>query len=301
MAVREKRDIYQMVTDRIIEELEKGRIPWQKPWTGIRSGAYSRVTKKPYSLLNQIMLAKPGEYATYEQWKKLGGQVRGGEKSSFVVFWKMYLKKTEKKDEKGETIYESVPVLRYYNVFHIDQVDGVEPLEKPELQENEPIAKAEEIIADYVVRSGIEFSSEQSNRAFYSPLMDKVVVPLIGQFPLVEEYYSTTFHELTHSTGHADRLNRFTEEEKAHRFGDENYSKEELVAEIGAATIMNTLGFETEKSFRNSAAYIQSWVGALKNDKRFIVSASGKAAKAVDLILGNLPETVEETHKESEE
>ena len=103
------------------------------------------------------------------------------------------------------------------------------------------------------------------------------------QFAETAEYYSTAFHELTHSTGHHSRLNRL---EKFTFFGTEAYSKEELVAEIGAAALVNAAGLETASSFRNSTAYIQNWLSVLKNDKRFIVSAAGKAEKAVNLILG---------------
>ena len=128
-----------------------------------------------------------------------------------------------------------------------------------------------------------------SNRAivlkstYYTPFTDRVVLPCIEQFAETAEYYSTAFHELTHSTGHASRLNRL---EKTAFFGSEAYSKEELIAEIGAATLVNAAGLETSSSFRNSAAYVQNWLKVLKDDKRFIISAAGKAEKAVALILG---------------
>ena len=108
---------------------------------------------------------------------------------------------------------------------------------------------------------------------------------MMSQFAETAEYYSTAFHEMVHSTGHSNRLNRLTQ--TAH-FGNEEYSKEELVAEIGASALVNQAGLETEKSFRNSTAYVQSWLNVLKNDKRFIVSASGKAEKAVELILAGV-------------
>ncbi|MCD7817944.1 MAG: antirestriction protein, partial [Lachnospiraceae bacterium] len=138
--------------------------------------------------------------------------------------------------------------------------------------------------SEYVSRTGIDFKECASNQAFYSPMQDKVVVPMKSQFQNIEEYYSTTFHELTHSTGHASRLDRFTDG-RAAAFGSETYSKEELVAEIGSANILNRLGIETEKSFKNSAAYIQSWLRVLKNDNKFIVSAASKAEKAVEYIM----------------
>ena len=280
-----KINVYEMVTDRIIAELEKGNIPWrwQRPWTGVRSGAYNRITKKPYSIINQMLLKLSGEYASFKQWTDLGGHVRKGEKSEIVVFWKIY-QKEEANEETGEKEVRKIPVLKYYNVFHISQVEGVKPLEVP-FKEVEPIEEAEKIITMYVEREHIDFNECASNEAYYSPLQDKVVVPMKEQYNLVNEYYSTTFHELTHSTGHKNRLDRL-ETGAVASFGSETYSKEELVAEIGSATLMNVTGIETPKTFKNSTAYIQNWLQVLKNDNKFIVSASSKAEKAVNFIIG---------------
>lgn len=279
-----KINVYDMVTDRIIAELEKGNIPWrwQRPWTGVRSGAYNRITKKPYSIINQMLLKHSGEYASFKQWTDLGGHIRKGEKSEIVVFWKIFESK-ETNPDTGEIEIKKIPLLRYYNVFHISQVEGVKPLEVP-FKEVEPIEEAEKIITMYVNREHIDFNECVSNEAYYSPSQDKVVVPMKEQYNLVNEYYSTTFHELTHSTGHKNRLDRL-ETEAVASFGSETYSKEELVAEIGSATLMNVTGIETPKTFKNSTAYIQGWLQVLKNDNKFIVSASSKAEKAVNYIL----------------
>lgn len=274
-------NVYEIVTNRIIEELEKGVIPWEKPWTGIRSGAFNRVSKKPYSLLNQMLLKHTGEYATFKQWQNLGGRIKKGAKSEIVVFWKIL--QVEEEKENGEKENKNVPVLRYFNVFHISQVDGVEPLKIP-FSDVEPIEGAEKIIKDYVNREHINFEECANDKAYYSPSRDCVVVPKKEQYKFINEYYSTTFHELVHSTGHKSRLDRLTTGANA-AFGSETYSKEELVAEIGSANIMNLLGIETTKTFRNTVAYIQSWLQVLKNDNRFIVSAASKAEKAVDYIL----------------
>lgn len=272
--------VYTMVTDRIVAQLEKGIIPWQKPWTGVIEGAYNRITRRPYSLLNQLML-KNGEYASYKQWQEAGGQVRKGARSEIVVFWKLYpVKKTM---EDGTEKTEMIPVLKYYNVFHISQVDGVAPLKREEFIEHNPIDEAEKIISAYQDREMICIRRETSNEAYYSPLGDYIVVPKMEQFVKIEQFYSTLFHEMIHSTGHPSRLNRL-EAGKSSHFGDESYSKEELVAEIGSATMMNKLGIETQRSFKNSTAYIQNWLQALKNDTRLIVSAAGKAEKAVEYI-----------------
>lgn len=275
-------DIYAAVTDRIIAQLEQGVIPWNKPWTGTQYGAVSGTTGKPYSLLNQMLLGKSGEWYTFNQIQKLGGKVRKGEKSSMVVFWKQIPVK-EKHPETGESIEHCVPMLKYFNVFHVSQCEGIEPKTiAPELILDIPTDEsADAIISDYLTRSGVTLEHVKGDEAFYSPNADRVQLPLREQFPNMAEYYSTAFHELSHSTGHSSRLNRLSG--KAF-FGSEEYSKEELVAEICAAALLNHVGIETASSFKNSAAYIQSWLRALRNDKRLIVAASGAASKAFDLI-----------------
>ena len=275
-------NVYQMVTDRIINELSKGNIPWKKPWTGTQAGAFNRISKKPYSLLNQMMLQHTGEYATFEQWKNLGGHVRKGEHSEIIVFWKIF-QKEEPNAETGQKEVHNIPMLRYYNVFHISQVDGVKPLKKP-FKEVQPIESADSLIRTYVAREKIIFDECISNQAFYSPSSDSIVVPTKLQYQNINEYYSTVFHELTHSTGHKSRLDRLKSGTNA-AFGTETYSKEELVAEIGSASLMNILNIETTSTLRNSAAYIQSWIKVLQNDVKFIVSAASKAEKAVSYIL----------------
>ena len=274
-----KFDIYGVITDRIIEQLEKGIIPWEKPWTGTQGGAISGATGKPYSLLNQMLLGKPGEYYTYNQVMAKGGHVRKDEKAQIIVFWKQV--KTTEQDEAGQQIEKIVPMLKYFSVFHIDQCEGIEAQQRQTAEISHPAA--DHIISDYCQRESLAIRHQKGNEAYYSPSRDCVVLPLREQFTSVAEYYSTAYHELTHSTGHSSRLNRL--KATAH-FGNSEYSKEELVAEIGAAALLNYTGIETNKSLRNNAAYIQSWLSALKNDKRMIVQASGAASKAVDLIIG---------------
>ena len=278
------KSVYEMVTERIISQLEKGIIPWRKPWTGIRSGAYNRISKKSYSLLNQMLLKHEGEYATYNQWESLGGHVRKGEKSEIVVFWKIQPIEETKEDGTKET--KQVPILRYFNVFHISQVEGVEPLTKDDLKSIEPIEKAESVLHDYWSREGIEVKHIGGDEAYYSPSRDLIRLPLFDQFTDANEYYSTAFHESVHSTMKESRCNRAEDRKgKLVAFGSNDYSKEELIAEIGSASLMNIIGIETGKTFQNSTAYIQSWLSVLKNDVKFIVSASSKAEKAVNYIL----------------
>lgn len=273
-------DIYQAVTDRIIAQLEQGVIPWRKPWTGAGHQAISHSTGKPYSLLNQIMLGKAGEYLTFKQVQDEGGKVKKGEKSSMVVFWKWI----EQKDEENPEEVKQIPFLRYFNVFHIDQCEGIKPRFAAELPAVHASADeaAERIISDYIKRSGVTLAHVDGDRAFYTPSTDSITLPQREQFAETAEYYGTAFHELVHSTGHSSRLNRL---ERLAFFGSESYSKEELVAEIGSAALVHQVGLETESSFKNSAAYVSSWLKALQNDKRLIVSAAGKAEKAVNLIL----------------
>lgn len=278
-------NVYELVTNRIIEQLENNIIPWEKPWSGTLDGAFNRVSKKPYSILNQMLLKYDGEYASFKQWKDLGGHIRKAEKSEIIVFWKMYPIK-EKQDD-GTEIIKTIPLLKYINVFHISQVDGVEPLKQKVTHDIEPIDKAEKILNDYWNRENITIEHVKGDKAFYSPMFDKIQLPLFEQFKQSEEYYSTAFHESVHSTMKTSRCNRQEDRKgKVVSFGSEEYSKEELVAEVGSAQLMNIVGIETTKSFRNSTAYIQSWLKVLRNDNKFIVSASSKAEKAVNYILG---------------
>ena len=272
-------DLYAEISDRIIAQMEEGIIPWQKPWISCGK-AISRTTGKPYSLLNQMLLGRPGEYLTFKQCQEAGGKVRKGEKSSMVVFWKRIETEDEETGEKKE-----VPFLRYYNVFHIDQCEGITAKHVTETtfpDGAEPLEAAQEIIYDYLSREGVKLTHTEGDRAFYRPSTDEVVLPLRKQFMSTAEYYGTAFHEILHSTGHSKRLNRLS---KPSFFGTEDYSKEELVAEIGAAALVNHVGLESSTSLRNNAAYIQNWLKVLRDDKRFIVSAAGKAEKAVNLIL----------------
>lgn len=274
-------DIYAEISNRIIAALESDTIPWHKPWIGGSNGCISYSTGRAYSLLNHLLLGGiSGEYITFHQAIQAGGHVRKGEKSKLIVFWKPY---TKENPDTGEE--ETHFVLRYYNVFHLSQCEGINPrwavsvVPASNLQPNET---AEAIVKDYISRCGVRLTITQSDRAFYRPSTDEVVVPQLSQYKKVEEFYSTTFHELVHSSGHYSRLNRIAD---TAAFGSHEYSKEELCAELGAAFLVNYCGLESEASFRNSAGYIQGWLSALKNDKKLLISAAGAAEKAVNLIL----------------
>ncbi len=302
--------VYQIITDRIIDKLEQGEIPWRKPWISVQEGAFNRISGRTYSVLNQLLVTHgPGEYATAQQWRMLGGEISEEEKKhpDVICFWKMQEQTTgneqgksesaEKVDstEKDETEKNDRdtgaqkkrirPVLRYYRVYHISQVQNVDPLKPAQEYVHRPMEEAEDIITTYVDREKIHFENQGiSNSAWYSPVADKVHVPGMKQFFRPEEYYSTVFHELIHSTGNAKRLNRLRMGQNNH-FGSEAYSKEELVAEIGAAVLQNYTGIETKESFTNSAAYIQSWLQVLQKDQKLIVITAAQAEKAVKWIL----------------
>ena len=283
-------DIYQAVTDRILNALETGVAPWAQPWDGrtiLAECAISHVSGKPYSLLNQLLLLKPGEYCTFKQVKDAGGQVKKGAKARFVVFWKW----VNVEDENDPDKVSQIPFLRYYNVFHIEDCEGIEAKWSGinvKRYATEPIEAAETVFTDYTSRENITVKIGDSARAFYRPADDMIRLPGIDQYKNAEEFYSTAFHEATHSTGHEKRLNRLV---KAASFGSDDYSKEELVAELGSCFICAQLGISTETAFRNSAAYVQGWLYAMKNDKRLIVSAAGAAEKAAKLILNIKEET----------
>lgn len=279
-----KFDINQMVCDRIIAQLAEGVIPWEKPWVG-SNGAWSRSTGRNYSLLNQLMLPS-GEYATIKQINEAGGKVNKGAKAKQVVFWKM-LYKTEVNDA-GEEVERTIPMLRYFNVFNIETDTNLERKyhrDEVEVSGVEPIEGLERIKNDYIERSRVMFDEEYGDRAFYAPMIHRVVVPEKSQFENVAEYYSTVFHELGHSTGHHSLLGRI-DSACVSAFGSEDYSREELVAELTACAVLANTGVETSSSFRNNSAYIQSWINALKDDVKAIVWASSRAEKAFNLIMG---------------
>lgn len=301
-------DTYELVTKRIIERMEQGVIPWQRPWickedeTKVTKAtatkyAFNRITKRIYSNSNQWLLSKVGEYATFAQWSNLGGKINKGAKAEIVIFWKWLEEVVKDTDDDGNEVEKirRTPLLRYYQVFHISDVSGVEPLELSDSEESEtqfsPIETAESLMTTYIEREDIGFGYG-GNQAFYSPTFDSITIPQRFKFETRQaEFYSTVFHEMAHSTGHATRLDRLSH--TAH-FGNEEYSKEELVAEISSASILATLEIETKETFTNSTAYLQSWIKALQNDKRLFVIASAQADKAVNYIFnGKDQETTE--------
>lgn len=278
------RDTRQKVTDFVIAKLEEGTVPWRKPWSAV---AMNMVTKKPYSLLNQILLGDAGYYMSFTQVKQKGGKIKKGAKAKFVTFYKQVPIKVD--GENGEEVTKSIPYLRYYNVFHQDMIEGIEfPKKNPNTNKKFPAAKT--VANRYLKREGIKLY-DQSTAAYYAHNADSIHVPNIRDFESSEEYYAALFHEMVHSTMKETRLNR----ERGKNFGDDPYAKEELIAEIGAAILCNYVGIDPTKFMDNSAAYIAGWSKRFAQDKNLIVSAAGKAEKAVDFILNGKAEAEEKT------
>lgn len=294
-------NIYQLVTDRIIAQMNKGIIPWQKPWGSISNWAINYESRKEYSLINQILLEEPGEYLTWKQIQVHKGTVKKGAKSRLVVFFSFVpnkkrlteLENNASAEGRSLTEYErtacTYPVLKYHSVFHIKDVEGIESKIKDESPVEEkvtPIDAAERVIDAYLEReTTLGFQNNKlSNRAFYSRTFDKVVVPMLSQYKIPEEYYSTVFHEFIHSTILSSRCDRVSETSKAY-FGNYDYSREELVAEIGAAMLCNRCGIDCEEVFNNSIAYLQSWAEAMRADSKMIIWASSRAEKVAKYIL----------------
>lgn len=265
--------VYEKVTQRIIEQLEKGVIPWRKTWTGRHSVNW--VTQKEYKGINCLLL-DGGEYITYKQCIENGGKVKKGAKANIVIFWKWYEKTTE------DNNVELLPVLRYYTVFHISDCVGIHTKITVDSTNTHNLS-ADNVIQEYTNTQGITLKTyEGSLSAYYNPIDDTIVLPNIQQFDCSESYYATVFHELVHSTGHKTRLDRI----KSTVFASYEYSLEELVAEIGSSMIMSETGMEMPDTFENSVAYINSWLKVLRENNRIIVNASAKAEKAVKMILG---------------
>ena len=289
-----KIDTFQIVTDRIIELLEKGTVPWQKPWKLSATGqgmARNIVTGKAYRGVNILILGCAGYasnlFMTYNQAKKLGGNVKRGEKGFPVVYWK-FLEKEEMDDNNQPTgKIKRIPMLRHYTVFALEQTENVKvPKKFTSIDDDESpedfngIECCESIIENWNEKPEIRHAKQ--DQAFYSPSYDYVSMPQPEQFNSPEEYYSTLFHELGHSTGHHSRLDRAF----GKSFGDDLYSKEELTAEFCAAMVCGHCEIDTSQTIQNSAAYVKSWIKALKNDKKLIVMGSSRGEKAARMILG---------------
>ena len=286
-------DVYQLVTDLIIEKLESGTIPWKQPWSEY-GPACNYLSKKSYRGINQLILAglhrKPF-YLTFQQAVSLGGRIKKGAKSIPVTYWNFVYRHKETDKKLSEAEAKSTPAdllvrtafLKYYRVFNVDDILEV-VFDIPELQpshDNYVIERCDAIIENMPNRPEIR---HKENKAYYHLVYDYINMPRIELFRTPELYHSVLHHELIHFSGHPKRLNRF-EGNEISAFNSANNSKEELVAEIGAAFLNSHAGILNDETLQDSTAYIQGWLKQLRNDKKFIIEASAKAQKAVDYIL----------------
>jgi antirestriction protein ArdC len=303
-----KPNIYQIVTDRIIHSLKAGVIPWEKPWKTphFHGGPFPRNfrTGKPYRGVNILLLwSSPYSspfWLTFKQALDLKGAVRKGEKGTPIVFYKQ-LQNGKDGQRATDEKKERIPfVLCYYTVFNAEQCDGLTLPQIDQLTTSTEIESdetCEAIVTGWANRPALHLTGEHEYRPYYRPSSDSVHMPARSRFVDTAHYFSTLFHELVHSTGHGSRLNRTF---GAH-FGDELYSKEELVAEMGAAYLCAIAGIANDQTDRNSTAYLQSWIAKLEEDNRLIVHAAANAQRAVDSIMGTTFEDEAESNEESEE
>jgi antirestriction protein ArdC len=283
--------VYEQITQRIIDLLESGTVPWRKPWKVKTAWPQNLVSKKQYRGINVLLLLamnyESPYFLTFQQAHQLGGFVRKGEKACPVVFWKNLKAAAKDEPETVEPTDEkkSYFVARLYHVFNASQCDGLKNI--PTLSQQfgtitEPIQILQNMPNRPVIKHGMR-------SAFYSPSEDVVGMPTLTTFSNEEEYWSALFHELCHSTGAESRLNRPSLTASA-GFGSDPYCKEELIAEMGSAFLCGHAGI-ANATINNSAAYLKAWIEKLKKDKTLIVSAAAQAQAATDYILGTKPES----------
>jgi antirestriction protein ArdC len=278
-----KFDIYATITDKILHIMKEGVVPWQKPW--LMSGSHRNlVSGAQYRGINVFLLSCSSFgspwWLTFKQAKEKGGKIRKGEKGTIIVFWKPILIK-DVNSATGEEEKKRRFVLRYYKIFNLEQVDGIEAPPEPEKIVREPIETAATIIQEMQNQPTIKHGA--SYDACYRPSSDEVIMPLIDDFESSEAYYSVLFHEVGHSTGHESRVSRL-EGMKNICFGSDSYSKEELIAEMTAAFLCGESGILKE-TIQQSASYIESWSAKFKDDTRMVICAAAAAQKATDYIL----------------
>jgi antirestriction protein ArdC len=276
-----RRDVYQEITDQVIAALEAGTVPWQRPWREF--GMQRNLTSgRPYRGVNQLLTQVKQQvrgfetpwWLTFRAAQGAGGNVRRGERGTMVVLWKRIRVKDEQTDEEEIRWW-----MKPYTVFNLDQVDGVDApeLDREAKLDFDPIAAAEAIVASMPSPPAIIHAP---GGGYYLPASDEVYMPPRESFRNEPGYYATLFHELTHSTGHPSRLDR----ELAPRSREEAYSREELIAQLGASMLCAQA--EIDPQIEQSASYIASWLTALRDDKRMVAVAAGRAQRAADYILG---------------
>jgi len=293
-----RQDVYQMITDIILDKLEQGVIPWKQRWN-TQGSAANYLTKKPYRGINALLLNSVGFatpfFLTFKQTQQLGGKVKKGAKSLPVVYWQWYYLHKETGQRLTEEEAKALPntevehkaFLRYYRVFNIQDTEDI-TFDLPSdntliLNDEEKLFKGFQPL--HTMPHPVA-TRTQSSTPSYHPKLDYINMPAMTAFYSTEAYFQVFYHELIHATGHQKRLNRNGVSEPQ-RFGSWNYSQEELIAEMGASFLSNIIGLQTEAELTDAASYIQGWLRVLRNDKRFVVEAAQHAQRAVDYILGN--------------
>jgi antirestriction protein ArdC len=286
---------YEDITNKLVKKIqESGILPWHQPYFG-HSNAVSYVTGKPYSWLNQWLIicqaegqadGQANEYLTWHQIQQHQAHLRKGCHGYRVYFWNTFEK--VEIDNEGNRITKQIPYLKSYTVFSVNDCEGIQPRwqrNRTGITTISPIKHAEELVTQYLTREKINLEHIR-NEAYYSVSRDTINLPSLSNHRSAEDYYATLLHECVHSSGHEKRLHRFKSNDHSSPFGSPNYSREELVAEMGAAFLLNHLNIDNPSTFQQNAAYIQSWIRALQNDVSLIAIAAGKAEKAVQFILG---------------
>jgi len=277
------KDIHVAITERFLEKLRAGSVPWQRPWLS----AQNLISKKSYRGINSLTLGSSSFsspfWLTFHQTNELGGHIRKGEKSSPVIYYKF----VGKRDAVGNPLMTKrgrpafIPFVRWSNVFNIEQTDGI-------IAPNLPVAPAVPALERAVAlinNAPICSIRSEGFAAAYSPREDIIRMPKAERFRTPEDFHHTLFHEAIHSTGHASRLGREGITNPI-RFGSDRYSKEELIAELGAAFLSNEAGILDQVLFENSASYLGSWIRNLEQDPTLIVSAASQGQRAFDWMGG---------------
>lgn len=280
-------NLYETVTNSILDALNRGVVPWRKPWDSIASVPVNAESNRPYRGVNLFLLSmSPHEdhrWLTFNQVKNRGGSIRKGEKSTLVVFWKRWEPKADEEETEGSSP-KRIPILRYFHVFNAEQCEGLDltAIYRPQsAAEHERIAKADLLIQGMPNPPTIK---ENGRSAWYRPADDLITVPPLKRFTSADAFYGTLFHELGHATGHPNRLNRSGVTGNV-RFGSGEYSKEELVAELTSAFCCATVSLDNSL-LHDAASYIQGWLSILRDDPKAMVIAAAQAQKAADYIRG---------------
>jgi antirestriction protein ArdC len=265
---KDKITVQEVITDRFLQCLKSGKIPWRMPWKV--GHAKNLVSKKAYQGVNALMLSMAGGefFVTYKQCVALGGHVKAGSHGFPIAFYSIVKGKV-----KPDGTSSSFPILKYFTVFKTSDCEGLN-VPEPVDNKNDKIAVCEELVSS----SGAEIVT--GSKACYNSGTDQVTMPELKSFETSEHYYATLFHELTHWTGGKKRLDR----KLGNGFGSEAYAFEELIAEIGSAFLNSHTGIENNNLIENEKAYIQSWIECLQNDPKMIIQASSKAQKAFALL-----------------